>query len=150
MLLKSGESFQSTLSYNEGNLTGLSPANRALTDLAPLLQSLCLAIKHSMRTVKLAIKGYPLICPLHSPMSTKVQLSMYWKPASKSPLWLPQLSCTILNISSSHRFFPFYFYKLPFVYGPCLSHLYPEAVLCPPTPRTSISAPSPLFPSPSS
>lgn len=95
----------------------------------------------------LAIKGYSLICLLHSPKHD------YQGPAikaenqqTKAPVVASIKLYNIKHLVLTCFFFPFYFYKLPFVLGPCLSPLYPEAGFCLSTPRTSISA---LFPSPS-
>lgn len=83
--------------------------------------------------------------------SSKVQLSKHWYPATKSHLWFTQLT---FPIKMKHLIptwgFPFYLYKVPFVYE--LFPLYTQSVLCLPTPRQIpiplLSCFLPLFPHP--
>lgn len=77
---------------------------------------------------------------LHLRLTTKIQLHKYWYqgPAIKSPL------ADLISLPVKHlipiQVFSFFLYKMPSSFGPCLSLLYPDAVLCPQ--RTNIPASS--------
>lgn len=72
----------------EENLASSSMVSLALVGLALLSHSLYFAKK--LTVLKLAPKVYSLICPLLPlRLTTKVQLSMYWSPAIKTPFASP-------------------------------------------------------------